>query len=50
MVNYLYSLGDIEKNHEAFAATGAVAAASSVSRLLKSVPDTKKKQIPDPVA
>jgi malonyl-CoA decarboxylase len=50
MVNYLYSLGDIEKNHEAFAATGAVAATSSVSRLLKSVPDTKKKQIPDPVA
>jgi malonyl-CoA decarboxylase len=50
MVNYLYSLGDIEKNHEAFAATGAVAAASSVSRLLKSIPDTKKTQIPDPVA
>ncbi|WP_029059951.1 malonyl-CoA decarboxylase [Stappia stellulata] len=50
MVNYLYSLGDIEKNHEAFAATGAVAAASSVTRLLKAVPDPKKKQIPDPVA
>ena len=49
MVNYLYDLGDIEKNHEAFAANGAVAAASGVTRLLKSVPE-QKKQTPDPVA
>ena len=48
MVNYLYDLGEIEKNHEAFAATGLVAASSSVSRLLKAVPE-QKKQTPDPV-
>ncbi|MCA1298460.1 malonyl-CoA decarboxylase [Stappia indica] len=48
MVNYLYDLGHIEKNHEAFAATGSVAAASAVSRLLKAVPE--KKKAPDPVA
>ncbi|SOC16025.1 malonyl-CoA decarboxylase [Stappia indica] len=49
MVNYLYDLGDIEKNHEAFEAQGTVAAASSVTRLLKSVPELRT-QTPDPVA
>ncbi|MXN65816.1 MCD, Malonyl-CoA decarboxylase MCD [Stappia sp. GBMRC 2046] len=46
MVNYLYDLGDIEKNHEAFAAHGTVATSSSVSRLLKAVPDKKKTVVP----
>ncbi|HZR88656.1 MAG TPA: malonyl-CoA decarboxylase family protein, partial [Bradyrhizobium sp.] len=36
MVNYLYSLDDIEKNHEAYANQGTVAASSSVRKLLKS--------------
>lgn len=36
MVNYRYALGDIEKNHEAFAATGEVAAAPAVRRQLAS--------------
>jgi malonyl-CoA decarboxylase len=36
MVNYLYSLEDIEKNHEAYANQGTVAASSSVKKLLKS--------------
>ncbi|WP_417773781.1 malonyl-CoA decarboxylase [Stappia sp.] len=49
MVNYLYDLGEIERNHEAFAATGHVAASSGVSRLLKAVPEPRK-QTPDPVA
>ena len=49
MVNYLYDLGDIEKNHEAFEAQGTVAAASTVTRLLKSVPELRT-QTPDPVA
>jgi malonyl-CoA decarboxylase len=35
MVNYLYDLGHIEKNHEAFAEKGEVAAASSVRKLLR---------------
>ncbi len=35
MVNYLYDLGDIEKNHEAFAENRAVIAASAVRKLAK---------------
>jgi len=34
MVNYLYALGDIETNHEAFAERGQVAAAAAVRKLL----------------
>jgi malonyl-CoA decarboxylase len=35
MVNYLYRLEDIEKNHEAYANHGEIAASSAVKRLLK---------------
>jgi malonyl-CoA decarboxylase len=35
MVNYLYRLEDIEKNHEAYANQGEVIASSAVKRLLK---------------
>ena len=35
MVNYLYRLEDIEKNHEAYANDGAVVASSAVKKLLK---------------
>ena len=35
MVNYLYRLDDIEKNHEAYANHGTVAASSAVKKLLK---------------
>ncbi len=35
MVNYLYDLKDIEKNHEAYANDGSIATSSSVQRLLK---------------
>src|SRR3954470_1088156 len=35
MVNYLYRLEDIEKNHEAYANQGEVAASGAVKRLLK---------------
>jgi malonyl-CoA decarboxylase len=35
MVNYLYRLEDIEKNHEAFANQGVIAASSAVKKLLK---------------
>jgi malonyl-CoA decarboxylase len=41
MVNYLYVLKDIERNHEAFAASGKVTASSQVEKLLKAVPETK---------
>jgi malonyl-CoA decarboxylase len=35
MVNYLYRLEDIEKNHEAYANHGEIAASSTVKKLLK---------------
>jgi len=35
MVNYLYRLEDIEKNHEVYANEGEVVASSAVKRLLK---------------
>jgi malonyl-CoA decarboxylase len=35
MVNYLYRLDDIEKNHEAYANDGEVTASSAVKKLLK---------------
>jgi len=35
MVNYLYRLEDIEKNHEAFANDGEVVGSSAVKKLLK---------------
>ena len=35
MVNYLYRLDDIEKNHEAYANNGEVIASSAVKKLLK---------------
>jgi malonyl-CoA decarboxylase len=35
MVNYLYRLEDIEKNHEAYANQDEIAASSAVKKLLK---------------
>jgi malonyl-CoA decarboxylase len=35
MVNYLYNLSDIEKNHENYTGNGEIAASSSVSKLAK---------------
>jgi malonyl-CoA decarboxylase len=35
MVNYLYDLDDIEKNHEAFAENRTVVASNAVQRLLR---------------
>ncbi len=35
MVNYAYRLGEMEKNHEGFAATGEIALSSEIKRLLK---------------
>ena len=41
MVNYLYDLKYIERNHEAYAETGAVASSSQVQKLIKAVPQSK---------
>jgi len=35
MINYLYRLGDIEQNHEAYTGEGQIAASSAVTRLAK---------------
>jgi malonyl-CoA decarboxylase len=35
MVNYLYSIGEIEKNHEVFAESGQVVASAEVKRTLR---------------
>ena len=35
MVNYLYELADVEKNHEAFAQQRVVVASSAVTKLVK---------------
>jgi malonyl-CoA decarboxylase len=35
MVNYLYALPDIERNHEAYSNEGVIAASSAVRALLK---------------
>lgn len=40
MVNYLYDLNEIERNHEQFASTGLVNAAQSVKRLTRTVGGT----------
>jgi len=47
MVNYLYDLGDIEKNHEAYATQRTIVAASAVTRLARSGP---KELVPVPAA
>jgi malonyl-CoA decarboxylase len=38
MVNYLYDLDDIEKNHEAYAASRVVAASNAVKKLARAAP------------
>jgi malonyl-CoA decarboxylase len=38
MVNYLYKLEDIEKNHEAFANAGVITASGPVKRLARALP------------
>ncbi|MET0640575.1 MAG: malonyl-CoA decarboxylase [Hyphomicrobium sp.] len=41
MVNYRYDLGEIERNHEAYADEGTVAASRAVRSLFKAPPKTK---------
>jgi malonyl-CoA decarboxylase len=41
MVNYLYRLADIEKNHENFVNDRTIAAASGVTKLARALPDPK---------
>jgi malonyl-CoA decarboxylase len=49
MVNYRYDLKEIERNHEAYANEGEVAASRAVRQLVKTAPRTKSK-LPAPKA
>jgi malonyl-CoA decarboxylase len=49
MVNYLYDLEDIEKNHEAYAGQRTVVASSAVTRLARSAPAREPVSVPVPV-
>ncbi|MDQ8730151.1 malonyl-CoA decarboxylase [Bradyrhizobium sp. LHD-71] len=44
MVNYLYALGEIESNHEAFAETGTVAAAPAIRKLERALSSLRAKR------
>jgi malonyl-CoA decarboxylase len=46
MVNYLYDLEDIEKNHEAYAGQRLVVASSAVSRLARAAPAREAVAVP----
>jgi malonyl-CoA decarboxylase len=48
MVNYLYDLDAIEKNHEAFAEKGAVVASSAVTRSLRADAVAPRPVVPTP--
>jgi len=48
MVNYLYVFNDIEKNHEAYANDGTVAASRAVRALLKAKPRNRAEPNTDP--
>ena len=48
MVNYLYDLEDIEKNHEAYVEGHKVVASSAVRRLLRNAMPAD--QLPVPIA
>jgi malonyl-CoA decarboxylase len=48
MVNYLYDLDAIEKNHEAFAEKGAVVASSAVTRSLRADAAAPRPVMPTP--
>ncbi len=50
MVNYLYDLSDIERNHEAFAEQGIIASSSAVQKLLPGKGKATPKEIESEVA
>ena len=46
MVNYLYDLAEIERNHEAFVNRGQIAASSAVRKLLPAAPSRLRAALP----
>jgi malonyl-CoA decarboxylase len=50
MVNYLYDLDEIERNHEAFVNRGVVAASSAVKKLAPAAPSRLRAALPGALA
>jgi malonyl-CoA decarboxylase len=50
MVNYLYDLDEIERNHEAFVNRGAIAASSAVRKLVPAGPSRLRAALPGALA
>ena len=46
MVNYLYDLDEIERNHEAFVNRGQIAASAAVKKLLPAAPSRLRAALP----
>ena len=46
MVNYLYDLDEIERNHEAFVNRGQIAASAAVKKLLPTAPSRLRAALP----
>ncbi len=50
MVNYLYNLDEIERNHEAFVNRGQIAASAAVKKLLPTAPSRLRAALPGALA
>jgi malonyl-CoA decarboxylase len=50
MVNYLYDLDEIERNHEAFVNRGQIAASAAVKKLLPAAPSRLRAALPNALA
>jgi malonyl-CoA decarboxylase len=50
MVNYLYDLDEIERNHEAFVNRGQIAASAAVTKLLSATPSRLRAALPGALA
>ena len=50
MVNYLYDLDEIERNHEAFVNRGQIAASAAVKKLVPAAPSRLRAALPGVVA
>ncbi len=50
MVNYLYDLDEIERNHEAFVNRGQIAASAAVKKLLPAAPSRLRAALPSALA
>jgi malonyl-CoA decarboxylase len=50
MVNYLYDLDEIERNHEAFVNRGQITASAAVKKLVPTAPSRLRAALPGALA